>query len=86
MTSHHLRYWLAAIYLPGIGPRRMMRWLELFADIEALFLASKDELQAAGLTPGQIAAFKNPDWKSVDKDLAWAQKPHHHLITFAGDD
>ena len=86
MISPHLRYWLAALYLPGIGPRRLLRWLTYFNDIEALFSASVTEWQAAGLTPKQIEAFQQPNWKAVDRDLAWAEQEQHHLMVWGEED
>lgn len=83
MPQHFLPYWLAALYLPDIQPRTFMRWLDNFPDIEKLFLASQDELRAAGLSPQQIQDVQQPQWKQVEKDLAWVQQEaHHHLITF----
>lgn len=81
MTPPHLPYWLAATYLPGVGPRTFMRWLEQFSDIEKLFHAAHEELQVAGLSPQQIQSMQNPDWKSVEKDLEWAQVDNQHLIS-----
>jgi DNA processing protein len=86
MSTDHLHYWLAAIYLPGIGPRRMMRWLEYFKDIEKLFLATSDELKIVGLNAKQIQAVKNPEWRSVENDLHWTEKSNHHLLSFADSD
>ena len=79
--DHHLPYWLAALYLPGIGPRKLTRWLEHFQDVEQLFLASSETLQALGLPAQAIYALQHPNWKSVEQDLAWARDAHHHLIT-----
>lgn len=86
MNSRFLRYWLAAMYLPEIGPRRMKRWLLQFESIESFFLAKDEALHAANLTLKQIAAVRQPDWKSVDRDLIWAEDANHHLITLADDD
>lgn len=86
MHSNHLHYWLAAIYLPEIGPRKILRWLEQFNNIEQLFLAKHAELQAVGLNPKQIAAIKNPDWKSVERDLTWAKKANQHILSLTHPD
>jgi DNA processing protein len=82
MDHKHLPYWLAALYLPGIGPRKLMRWLAHFDDIEQLFLASSEALQTIGVSAKSIHALQHPDWKAVEQDLAWERHPHHHLIAF----
>jgi DNA processing protein len=80
-NSSYLPYWLAALYLPQVGPRTFMRWLAHFSDIQTLFHAQHEALLAAGLTPQEIAALKQPDWASVERDLAWADETlHHHII------
>lgn len=85
MTEDHMPYWLAALYLPDVGPRTMMRWLELFPDIKQLFLATDDELQAAGIALKHRQALQNPNWKWVEKDLAWAQLTEQHLLCLADE-
>lgn len=82
MISNTLRYWLAAIYLPGIGPRRFFHWLANFSNVEKLFQASSDELQNIGLTAQQIHAIQHPNWKQVESDLAWTQQLDQHLISY----
>ena len=82
MNSKHLPYWLATLYFKEVGPKTLMRWLLAFKDIETLFHASIAELHAAGIKPKQIEMIKNPDWKSVEKDLAWAALPHHDLLSY----
>lgn len=83
MTTSQLPFWLAATYLPGVGPRTFLRWLDLFSNIETLFHASQDELTQAGLQAKHIHALKNPDWKAVEEDIAWMQTAEHHLISLA---
>lgn len=84
--TQHLPYWLAALHLPGIGPRRFLRYLNNFSDIEKLFTATVNEWQAAGLNPEFIQALQQPDWLTVEKDLQWAQKENHHLIALTDAD
>lgn len=79
-SNKDISYWLAAIHMPGIGPARIRRWLNTFNDIKTLLTASTSDLQAAGLAPKEMIALKNPNWKAVEKDLAWAEKADCHLI------
>ena len=85
MTSENIRenirYCLAAVRLRDIGPIRIQRWLKTFITIKNLFTASLTDLQSAGLTPKEIHAIQNPDWKAVDCDLIWEEKPDCHIIT-----
>lgn len=82
MNPNHLPYWLAALYLPGIGPRKLLRWIEHFTDVRAFFLAQTEEWQALGMTAKEIAAVKQPDWRAVERDLAWAQQDNCHVVAF----
>ena len=86
MASHHLSYWLAALHLPGIGPRTVLGWLEHFTTIEALFRASMAEWQAAHVKEQHIHFLRHPNWKLVEEALLWANQTHHHLIAFDADD
>jgi DNA processing protein len=81
MTTPNIAYWLAALYLDNIGPLKIRRWLNIFSDIKELFSASPENLQFEGFSPAEIHALKNPDWKSVEKDLAWSKNPDCHLLT-----
>jgi DNA processing protein len=83
MSNHHLPFWLAALYLPEIGPRTFLRWLESFNNVADLFSAPTDALQAAGLSSKHIQTLRNPDWSSVDTDLAWNQTPGQYVVTYA---
>ncbi len=83
MTTNHLPYWLAAMYLPGVGPRTFLRWMDHFADITALFHATDDELRAKGIPCAHGKALRSIDWQSIDEDLEWARSPDHHIITIA---
>jgi DNA processing protein len=81
MAHHHLPYWLAALHLPGIGPRTMLRWLEHFADIKALFHASRDEMEAKGISAKCIQVLQQMNWQLIEEDLKWVQAENHHIIT-----
>jgi DNA processing protein len=76
-----IRYWLAAIRLPQIGPVKVRRWLSIFSEMKKIFQASASDWQAAGLSPYEIHALQNPDWEGVERDLVWLAKPQHFIIT-----
>lgn len=78
----HYTYWLAALYLPQIGPRTFLKWLAQFSNnIENLFQASRAALRAAGIPPACIEIFLTPPRQRIAKDLRWLESPHHHLLT-----
>src|SRR3990167_9352235 len=72
MTSEHLPYWLAALYLPHSSPRQFLEIVKLFSTIKDLFAATPSELSAKGINNRFIRALQSPNWKSVEEDLAWA--------------
>lgn len=82
MNSNHLPYWLAALYLPDIGPKKLLCWLDHFTDIHAFFSAQTEEWQALGMTAKDIAAVKKPNWQAIEKELSWAKQDNCHVIAF----
>jgi DNA processing protein len=79
--KNELPYWLAALHMPGIGPAKMRRWLQRFANIQALFTANIAELAVAGLTSKEIKLVQNPNWHAVEADLKWSEKINCHIVT-----
>jgi DNA processing protein len=80
-NPEHIPYYLAAIRLPDIGPARINRWLAIFSDLKNVFTATTNDWRAAGITPSEIAALQNPDWKGVERDLAWGRIAGNTIIT-----
>jgi DNA processing protein len=83
MNSHNpdLLYWIAATYLPGVGPITFRRWLDQIPDIKALFSASATTLQAAGFSQKEIQILQQPDWEAAKRDLAWVEQPNRSVLT-----
>ena len=85
--SQVLRYWLALLHAPGIGPATFQRVLECFPDPRVLFdqpqLLQKEALQKVGLKlpPKAISYLKRPNWTDVDNDLRWAEDGQCHILT-----
>ena len=86
MIQPYLRYWLATLYLSSVGIRTMTYLLEHFQHIESIFQATEQALAALSLTPVQVQSILNPDWRAVERDLAWAKTSNHHIITRDDDD
>ncbi|MDR3478039.1 MAG: DNA-processing protein DprA [Gammaproteobacteria bacterium] len=79
--AKNISYWLAALYLPGIGPVKIYRWLAHFGNMKSIFTASLQEWQAVGLSAKEIHALQNPDWDAVHRDLAWSENTGCCLLT-----
>jgi DNA processing protein len=52
LTQEETLYWLALRMTPGLGTRKAGQLLEVFRTPQAIFRASRSELQAAGLSAG----------------------------------
>ncbi len=69
MNAHdELRYWLALLHLPGVGPVRSRDLLDRFGTPAALFAQGSAD---ATLEAPLRAALQAPDWDAVERDLAW---------------
>lgn len=84
MNNLSLSHFLAAVHA-YIEPRKFLRCLEQFVSSEALLSASLAELQAAGCTEKESVALQHPEQKLIEQDMAWANKPNHHLICLCDD-
>lgn len=65
-SEESLRYWLALLHAPGVGPVAIR---ELLEEREPRELFAPGGL--AHLGEGLREALKSPDWGAVDADLAW---------------
>ncbi len=82
LTSEALRYWLALLRAPLIGPRSYASVLERFGGPEPFFQAGSSEWRAAGLKSRTIEYLLKPDWERVEQDLIWlAASPLHHVLS-----
>lgn len=77
--THH---WLAAIRLPGVGPVMLNQLITHFGSVEHLFQAPRSEWQALNISDALIEALENPDWKTIETEIRWAEDPRHHILTW----
>ncbi len=77
--THH---WLAAIRLPGVGPVMLNHLVTHFGSAEHLFQAPRSEWQALNISDALIEALENPDWKTIETEIRWAEDPRHHIVTW----
>jgi DNA processing protein len=76
-----LRSWLALLYTPGLGSRRINRLLTQVEDPADLFCA--DHPLHAKLEQRSRAHLRNPDWRPVDDTLAWLEGRQRHILTLS---
>src|SRR5579871_6731467 len=79
-----LRYWIAASYLPGLGPATILKLISIAGDIKSLFALQYEDCKAIGFSEKQIRAILHPNWRQVEADLAWIETASHHYIVHYG--
>jgi DNA processing protein len=75
-----LRYWLALLHAPGVGPVTLLRLLSRFETPRNLFEYCGRDPAIAGKLEHYLA---NPDWEAVERDLEWAANGGCEIITLA---
>lgn len=51
-----------------------------FGSAAAVFSADRAELKLMELPDGSLDYLHNPNWQSVEQDLAWLERPGNHLL------
>jgi DNA processing protein len=75
-----LAYWVALHRTPGVGPRAFGRLLERYGAPRAVFDAGDAELAQAGVGDRSLAYLRHPDWRAVERALAWSEAPNRHIV------
>ncbi|MEK7223746.1 MAG: DNA-processing protein DprA [Pseudomonadota bacterium] len=80
--------WLALRRLRGVGTRTQLELLEHFGSIEAIFSASRGQLEKTlvGKNEAIDALLAGPDEKVLKSELEWLSEPGHHLLTWSDPD
>lgn len=76
--NRELRYTLALLRTPQVGPRTFKTLTSHFGSPEQLFKATTGDLTGLGLAKQTLEGLRNPDWKLVEEDLRWLAMPGHH--------
>ena len=71
---------LALLRAPGIGPVRFARLLAHLRFGGGGFAADHAELRQLDLPDTALDALRQPDWRRVEQDLAWLERPNNHLL------
>jgi DNA processing protein len=66
--------------VPGLGCRTYLKLLATHTP-EQVFAESRQTLTNLGLKTRVIDAIKQPDWGSIDQDLAWLAQTNNHVLT-----
>ncbi len=78
--NEELRFWLALLRAPGIGPATFNKLLATIGHPAALFDQPRKILRSLQLSDPSVAYLLNPDWTAVDSDLLWLSKCSHHAL------
>ena len=79
-SAEELKYWLALLRCPRIGPVSFNKLLQQFTPLKQVFYSPASRLRECGLEATSIDAIVNPDWQGVDADLEWLQQQDYHYI------
>ncbi len=71
---------LALLRAPGIGPARFGRLLERFGSAAAALAAGREQWSELQLPASALDYLRAPDWRGVERDLAWLEQPDNHLL------
>jgi DNA processing protein len=75
--QEELRYWLALLHAPGLGPVGFRELLQRYGDPAALFQQACPDL-------GSLRDYvRQPDWEAVGCDLAWVAGDARRIVTLA---
>ncbi|KXJ41533.1 MAG: DNA processing protein DprA [Methylothermaceae bacteria B42] len=85
--TDNLKYWLALVQTPGIGPRVLQKLQHHFPSPEAILHEKPNMLRALGLKETTISALGDPRWDKVESALHWHQShSDHHILTLDDPD
>jgi DNA processing protein len=79
--AEDLRFWLALLHAPRVGPTTFRQLLDRCETLDTLF--EQPDLCYTRLTETLKDYLRNPDWDQVDSDLAWmgTDPVNHHILT-----
>ncbi|MCW9013394.1 MAG: DNA-processing protein DprA [Gammaproteobacteria bacterium] len=69
-----------ALVRAQLQPQIFHKLLDQFGSAVAILSASRNQLESSGLSTNAIERILSPDLKGIERDLAWQEKPSHHII------
>jgi DNA processing protein len=82
----NFRYFLALNHMPLIGPRKTMRLLERWPNLEECFNLPQAQLVQEGVPLSMAEQISNFNWKKLQADIAFEQQPNHTILTWEHPD
>jgi DNA processing protein len=73
VTPEVLRFWLALLRVPTLGPSRGAALLQRFGTPESIFAAGMSGWRSCGISETLCDLLGQPDWAGVDDDLRWIE-------------
>jgi len=80
ISERELSYMLALLRMPGMGPRRMDEWLDLYPQLERVFKEPAKVLYPQHRRPEILNYLASPAWGEVERDLKWRTAPGCHIV------
>ena len=81
--SSKLQLYLALNRLCGLISRDVEYLSQYDGDLATFLSSSSSSLKRAGFSEKSIRQLKVLDWKLVEDELRWVEKPNHHIVTLA---
>lgn len=81
-TDNQASYWLALLRAPGVGPATFQTLLQHFDSPQQIMeMPVATICDRVNLKPATRDYLRQPDWRSVEADMRWAEQPGNHIIT-----
>ncbi len=77
------RSFLALNRINQMGPRRILKLLQRWPQLDDMFRLSLQELIQAGLPEKMAQAISSLDLNCIEEDLSWEKERGHHLLTWS---
>lgn len=81
LRTEGLRFSLALLRAPRVGPRSYQALVGRFGSPEQVLTANPEGLNGLGLAKETLAWLRNPDWSRVEADLRWLESQSHHCLS-----
>lgn len=76
-----LKYYLALLRTPHLGPRTFLALVNQFTNLSEIFAAQNRKHLEKRLPQEALNYLLKPDWNEIEQDLVWATQTNHHIIT-----
>ncbi len=81
-AAQRLVPWLKLVHAPGLGAARARELLDTVGTAQAICTAPVATLRRSGLTDESINALGVASTPPIDAELAWAEQPGNHILTY----